>query len=52
MLAFRELPLFRLNTWCLNFCGRPHLGAIGHAKVELLTWADRPKEWLQPGGRG
>lgn len=29
------------------FTGQRHSGAVGHAKVELLTWQDRDLEWLQ-----
>lgn len=31
----------------MEFCGVRHSGAIGHAKVELLTWSDKSEGWLQ-----
>jgi len=31
---------------CLEFTGTAHSGAVGHAKIELLSWKDRNAEWL------
>jgi hypothetical protein len=51
-LRVRQVNRYRVQLALLTsaatieFTGKSHPGAIGHAKVELLSWKDRDAQWL------
>lgn len=53
MLFVRQVNRYRVQfallttAAAIEFTGQAAAGAVGHAKIELLSWKDRTEVWLQ-----